>query len=661
VPKQVTDEPVPRIPAGLLNRRTTAAIDLCVMALAFAASYLLRFEFHIPPAEMRRAAFNLPLVLGVQFAALYMSGALSFVWKYVGIEEVPAFVRAAAGSGAVLLALRFTTPDSLGELRVPISVIVLSTVGAFGGLLGIRVLRRSFFEGRLSRRRARGNTRRRRSSVLLVWAGAAGVMAVREIRSRGERDLKLKGFVDDNPLKQGAVIAGLRVLGGTDALPSLVPALGIDQVIITIATAPPAQLRRILSICERVPVRAQMIPALYDLLQGKVSISQLREVRAEDLLHREQVSLEESELWEFLRGRSVMVTGAGGSIGSELARQVARFAPSRLVLADRAEPALFAVDRELRGVRPGLEIVPVVADVGDRDRMRAVFREHRPEVVLHAAAHKHVPLMEANAPEAVRNNVFATEALGEVAGEHGAESFILISTDKAVRPSSVMGATKRVAELVAQDLGRRFPTHYVAVRFGNVLGSTGSVIPLFREQIERGGPVTVTHPAMKRYFMTIAEAAVLTLQAGAMGRGGEIFMLDMGEPVLILDLAKRMIELSGRRRAGDLDIVFTGLRPGEKLFEELQYSDEAADRTRHSKIFVGRIAPMATEELGRGLAQLRELAARGSSDEVRAFLAAFLPEAQIGGDGAPLSGDEPETAAEDAATGAARPAASGRA
>ena len=320
-----------------------------------------------------------------------------------------------------------------------------------------------------------------------------------------------------------------------------------------------------------------MIPAMYDLLQGRVSISQLREVRVEDLLHRETVSLEENDLVGFLGGKVVMVTGAGGSIGSELARQVARFAPSRLLLVERAEPALYTVDRELREAWPALAIVPVVGDVGDRERMLAVFREHRPQVVAHAAAHKHVPLMETNATEAVKNNVFGTQTLGEVAGECGAESFILISTDKAVRPSSVMGATKRVAELVVQDLGRRFATRYVAVRFGNVLGSAGSVIPLFREQIARGGPVTVTHPDMKRYFMTIPEAAVLTLQAGAMGQGGEIFVLDMGEPVHILDLAKRMIELSGYRRSGEIDIVFTGVRPGEKLFEELQYS-ERVDR-----------------------------------------------------------------------------------
>jgi FlaA1/EpsC-like NDP-sugar epimerase len=329
-----------------------------------------------------------------------------------------------------------------------------------------------------------------------------------------------------------------------------------------------------------------------------------------------------------------MVTGAGGSIGAELARQAARFRPSRLVLLERAEPALYAVDRELREAWPELRIVPVMGDVADRERMLAVFREHQPRVVAHAAAHKHVPLMETNAPEAVKNNVFGTLTVAEVAGECGTEAFILISTDKAVRPSSVMGATKRVAELVVQDLGRRHRTRYVAVRFGNVLGSAGSVIPLFREQIARGGPVTVTHPAMKRYFMTIPEAAVLTLQAGAMGAGGEIFVLDMGEPVLVLDLAKRMIEMSGHKREGEIDIVFTGMRPGEKLFEELQYGSEAIDKTRHPKIFIGKIAGIPRTDMASALGRLRELAAAGSSDDVRAFLAALLPEAQLTGGGA---------------------------
>ena len=323
-------------------------------------------------------------------------------------------------------------------------------------------------------------------------------------------------------------------------------------------------------------------------------------------------------------------------IGSELARQVARFSPSRLVLLERSEPALYTIDRELREAWPSLSIVAVVGDVGDRERMLSVFRELRPQVVAHAAAHKHVPLMETNATEAVKNNVLGSLTLGEVAGECGAEAFILISTDKAVRPSSVMGATKRVAELVVQGLEHRYATRYVAVRFGNVLGSAGSVIPVFREQIARGGPVTITHPDMKRYFMTIPEAAVLTLQAGAMGQGGEIFVLDMGEPVHILDLAKRMIELSGHRRSGEIDIVFTGVRPGEKLFEELQYGGEAIDKTRHPKIFVGKIAGVPASELSAALSSLRALAAGGSSDEIRAFLGAFLPEAQMnGGAGTP--------------------------
>ena len=635
--KRITDKIAVR-PARhrgtLLNRWTTSILDLVVMVLAFGLSYLLRFEFRLSFGEVQHALAHLPVALAVQFAALYMSGALSFVWKYVGMSEVPAFARAATGSTAVLLTFRFFVPETWVDLRIPWSIIVINTILAFGGLLGIRVVRRGLFERELRRRRSVGGGEGR-TPVLLVGAGAAGVMAVREIRSRGHQGLELRGFVDDDPLKQGAVISGLKVRGTTDDLPRLVPELGIEQVIITIADAPAAQLRRIVRICEGIPVRAQMFPAMFDLLQGKVSIASLREVRVEDLLLRETVSLEENDLKAFLGGRAVMVTGAGGSIGAELARQVARFRPSRLVLVERGEPALYEVDRELREAWPELSVVPVMGDVTDRERMLAVFREHQPRVVAHAAAHKHVPLMEVNAPEAVKNNVFGTLTVGEVAGECGVEAFILISTDKAVRPSSVMGATKRVAELVVQDLGRRFRTRYVAVRFGNVLGSAGSVIPLFREQIARGGPVTVTHPAMKRYFMTIPEAAVLTLQAGAMGAGGEIFVLDMGEPVLVLDLAKRMIEMSGHQREGEIDIVFTGMRPGEKLFEELQYGSEAIDKTRHPKIFIGKIAAIPGDEMARALGRLRELGATGSSDEVRAYLASFLPEAQLTGPGVP--------------------------
>jgi FlaA1/EpsC-like NDP-sugar epimerase len=627
------DRSTPPAGAGsrLLTRQTVFAVDLVVMVAAFALAYLLRFEFAIPREYLEMAITQLPLVLAVQSAALYLSGALSFVWRFIGIAEVPAFARAAAGSAGVLLLLRFAVPVAYPSLRVAISIILMNVLTAFGGMLGVRVLRRAHAERSLRRRRSVAGGGGKRPAVLLVGAGAAGVMAVREIHSHGDRDLDLRGFLDDDPLKQGAVIAGLKVLGPTEALPTLVPRLGIDQVIITISSAPQTQLRRILGICERVPVKAQMIPGFYDLLQGKVSIRELRDVRVEDLLERETVSFEEHDLAQFLGGRVVVVTGAGGSIGAELARQVARFAPTRLVLVERSEPALYAVDRELREGWPDVPLVPVLADVGDRKRMDKVFREHRPAVVVHAAAHKHVPLVEANAAEAVKNNVLGSLTLGEVAGEHGVEAFILISTDKAVRPSSVMGATKRVAELVVQDLERRYETRYVAVRFGNVLGSAGSVIPLFREQIARGGPVTITHPDMKRYFMTIPEAAVLTLHAGAMGEGGEIFVLDMGEPVRIVDLARRLIKLSGHPRANEIDVVFTGVRPGEKLFEELQYGSEAIEHTRHPKIFIGRIARVPAEELTEALSSLRALVSSGSDEDVRWFLGSFLPEAQLNG------------------------------
>jgi FlaA1/EpsC-like NDP-sugar epimerase len=328
-----------------------------------------------------------------------------------------------------------------------------------------------------------------------------------------------------------------------------------------------------------------------------------------------------------------MVTGAGGSIGSELARQVARFNPSNLLLVERAEFALFNIDRELRESLPGLNIVPLTADVCDENRMRSIFSTYDPHVIVHAAAHKHVPMMESNPTEAVKNNVLGTRLLGEMAGRFGAEAFVLISTDKAVRPTSMMGASKRVAELVIQDLEGRYATRYVAVRFGNVIGSAGSVIPIFREQISKGGPVTVTHPDMVRYFMTIPESVQLVLQAGAMGEGGEIFILDMGEPVSILDLAKDTITLSGLKPYEDIDIVFTGIRPGEKLFEELQTDAESVAKTRHPKIYIGKIAKYPSEEVSSALTELALLAEDGQGNGLRKCLNDLLPEANLEMDG----------------------------
>jgi FlaA1/EpsC-like NDP-sugar epimerase len=371
----------------------------------------------------------------------------------------------------------------------------------------------------------------------------------------------------------------------------------------------------------------KIVPAMYDILDGKVKLSRIRDVSIDDLLGRETVKLETDLIERFIRGKRVLVTGAGGSIGSELCRQVARFSPEILILVERAEYHLFSIHGELLASDPELRTVPCLVDICEHDRLEALFQEHRPEVVFHAAAHKHVPMMEWNAGEAVRNNVFGTKEVADAADRHGAEAFVLISTDKAVNPSSVMGATKRVAEMYVQALSRRSETKYVAVRFGNVLGSTGSVIPTFQAQIAKGGPVTVTHPDMKRYFMTIPEASQLVMQAAAMGNGAEIFVLDMGEPVLIVDLARDLIRLSGLVVDDDIKIEFTGVRPGEKLFEEIGFDAEKMRRTRHAKIFEGTMAPRPWDELLRDLASLAAVAAgRHTADQVRRALRATVPE-----------------------------------
>ena len=611
-------------------RALQCALDIAVLVAAFFAAYLLRFEFQIPPRQVSEALQQLPYVVFIQFAVLAMVGVYSFIWRYIGLAELKVFVLAALGSALPLIVARLFLSDRYAHFRIPLSVIMVDSLLAFGGTLALRMARRLIYERREKYRRASEGHSGMRKPALVVGAGRAGVLAAREILGRGDIELDVKGFVDDDPAKFGSVIHGFRVLGTTEDLPRLVKELGIVQVVITIAQISRSEVLRIIDICHKIPVKLRVIPGLYDLLQGKVQVTRIRSVHMEDLLGRDPIWLDEPQIGQFLAGKVVMVTGAGGSIGSELARQVARFGPERLLLVERAEFALFEIDQELRRSWPSLKIGPIVADVGEERRVRSIFAEYRPQVVLHAAAHKHVPMMESNPAEAITNNVFATHLLGKTAGETGVEAFVLISTDKAVRPTSVMGASKRVAELVIQDLARRFSTRYVAVRFGNVIGSAGSVVPIFREQIRRGGPVTVTHPDMRRYFMTIPESAQLVLQAGAMGEGGEIFILDMGEPVRILDLAVAMITLTGLKPFEEMDIVFTGLRPGEKLFEELELFGEEIAKTRHPKIFTGKLMPYTPEQVENALIHLAELARSGQHDTIRLFLNSFLPEAKLG-------------------------------
>ena len=615
-----------------LRRPFQFLADVAVLCGAFFLAYLLRFNFDIEEnyTYFDNALIQLPFVVFVQFASLFLVGAYSIIWRYVSLEDIKAFLKAAVMSGIVLLLVRFLlSPERFIRWQVPLAIIVMDAIFAFAGLLGLRVLRRFYYELSEKGKFQVGKKRKIRKSTLIVGAGRLGAATVKEVLGRADTELDIKGFIDDDRYKKGGSVGSVKVLGTTDDLARLADELNIDQVVLAIDQANSKDIRRVLDICRAIPVKAQIVPSLNEIAHGRVSVSRIRNVQIEDLLGRAPVELDDENLHDFLTSKTVMVTGAGGSIGSELVRQITNFNPQTLVLIERTEFALFQIERELTKNFPETGFVPLLADISDAPRMREIFREYKPEVVFHAAAHKHVPLMEINPTEAIKNNIFATKLIGELAGEFGAKDFVLISTDKAVNPTSIMGASKRIAEIVLQNLEQIYPTNYMAVRFGNVLGSTGSVVPIFREQIQNGKAITVTDPEMTRYFMTIPEAAQLVLQAGAIGTGSEIFILDMGEPVKILDLAEDMIRLSGLQPYEDIDIVFTGIRQGEKLFEELEITGENLLKTKHPKIFIGKIATYSGEDVTNILSNFHKAVKENDKLKIRALLNHFLPEANI--------------------------------
>ena len=590
------------------------AHDLAAAALAWSLAYWLRFNFDIPEfyflGMVHNLAWVVPLHAGV-FVALAVHRGM---WRYVSVKDLQRIVLAVALAAALVGAGVFML--QLGD--VPRSVLILQPLLLVMAMGGTRFAYRAWREHQLY-----GRIHLEGEPVLILGAGDAAVMLLRELKRSEE--WRVVGLLDDETGKRGRSIDGVPVVGGLDDVAALAARLQVNHAIIAMPSAAASVRRRVTEAATSAGLMVLTVPAIDDLLSGRVSISQLRKVELEDLLGREVVSLDSEGLHRLLGDRTVLVTGAGGSIGSELARQIARFGPKRLVLFEQSEFALYRIEEEFAARMPETPVSGLVGDVKDAARVEEIFAKFRPEVVFHAAAYKHVPLMEnENAWEAVRNNVLGTLRVAEAAQRHGTIEFVFISTDKAVNPTNVMGASKRIAEMVCQGLQQPGGTRFVMVRFGNVLGSNGSVIPKFREQIARGGPVTVTHPEIVRYFMSIPEAAQLVLQAGLMGQGGEVFVLDMGEPVKIVDLARDMIRLSGYTEE-EIKIVFTGLRPGEKLFEELLADGEHTLPTPHPKLRIAR----AQAALAAGsLEELRRWLEGASQDEqaVKRQLGVLVPE-----------------------------------
>ena len=616
----------------IFNRTAQLFIDATALALAYVLAFVVRFEGDIPPVMLRTMAWTLPYVVALFYGSIVIFDVHRLAWRYIGLRDMRRMALA-IGCGAVVMVLsRFVAVRSVhsGGLWVraliPLGVTMSTATFAFVGIVGVRVVRRMIAENIEVSSRVRQQAEPMRT--MLIGAGRAGVLVAKEMAGRPDMGLVPVGFLDDDPVKVGTVMHGVPVLGTTNDLARLCAKNGAKQVLITISQLSGAGVRRITQLCEEAGLPVKIIPGLFEIVGGSVNLSRIREVAIEDLLGREPVKLDEEAIDRVVKGRTVLVTGAGGSIGSELCRQIGRFAPSSLMLVEHSENSLFFIDRELRMLFPSLDIRIFLADVRDKARVDAILTRQRPDVIFHAAAHKHVPMMEANPTEAIKNNVLGTKALAELADAHGVGEFVMISTDKAVNPTSVMGASKRAAEIFIQALSQRSQTHFVAVRFGNVLGSAGSVVPIFKEQIARGGPVTVTDAEMKRYFMTIPEPCQLVLQAGAMGKGGEIFVLDMGEPVKIIDLARDLIALSGLRVGEDIEIQVTGTRPGEKLFEELALEEEGAERTGHPKVFIGRIKPHAWDAVLEFVAELEGLVQSTDPAAVRGVFRRFIPEYQ---------------------------------
>ncbi|QXE91565.1 polysaccharide biosynthesis protein [Geomonas subterranea] len=599
-------------------------LDVVLIAGAFALSFLLRFDFQIPPEQLTNLLQGLVIILAAKPIMFTASGMYRSIWRYASLQDGYEIFKVVTLSSLVsALALVFMK----GPFGLPRSIYFLDWFLLFSMVATSRLIWRIYRETKLMPALRKGR------KTLIIGAGEAGNLLLKEIRKQADATYNVIGFVDDDPEKTGMRLSGVRVLGGTARLCALVRKHSIEEVIFAIPSGGPELMRRVISNCERAKARFKTLPGITDIIDGKFSMSQIKDVEIEDLLGRDPVVLDQTAIRNYLTDKRVLVTGAAGSIGSEICRQVALFKPAKLVLFDHAETPLFFIEKELSAAFPDLRIIPMVGDVKNQDRVETVFDEFGPEVVFHAAAYKHVAMMEYNPAEAVLNNVLGSKIVADAAHKFKVRNFVMVSTDKAVNPTNVMGATKRSAEIYVQALAAKSQTKFTTVRFGNVLGSNGSVIPLFKEQIRKGGPVTVTDKDVVRYFMTIPEASQLVMQAGCIGHGGEIFVLDMGEPVRILSLAEELIRLSGFIPHKEIEIQFTGLKPGEKLFEELLIDGEGIKPTSHKKIRV--MAPVETD-LKKVTADLEQLFDHSKAhdlgavlDSLRSIVPEFVPRYQF--------------------------------
>ncbi len=599
------------------NRRIAIVVhDICMVAAAWFLAYMTRYNFQLPAGVWPVLWKTLPVVLALQGLILWRFGLYRGVWRFASVPDLWNILRAAAIGVFVIALTEFLINRLAGIPRTIFLLYPVYLVLLLGApRLGYRIWR-DYRLGMLN-----GVDRKR---VLILGAGRAGEMLARDMRRDGHY-IPI-GFLDDQKTLKGFKVHDLPVLDTIDRLPEIVQDHALDLVIIALPSATNAQMRRVVEICERAEVEFRTLPRLQDLVSGQPSVSELREVNIEDLLGRTPITLDWNRISKGLAGQTVLVSGGGGSIGSELCRQIARLRPAALILFENNEFNLFEIERELRGRYPDMVLHAYLGDVRDRASVVRAFERFKPQVVFHAAAYKHVPMLESQAREAVRNNVLGTRLMAQTADRFGCSAFVMISTDKAVNPANVMGASKRVAEIYCQAFAKRSRTRFITVRFGNVLGSAGSVIPIFQKQIKAGGPVTVTHPDITRYFMTIPEASQLIMQAAVMGEGGEIFVLDMGEPVRIGYLAEQMIRLSGKTPGEDIDIVYTGLRPGEKFYEELFYAQEEYKSTGHDKILLAHSVVVDWPMLTADVRAIEEAVERYDEGEVHRLLERIVPE-----------------------------------